>query len=223
MVENGEWRPGDQIPTEDEMCEQYQVSKITVKQAIAQLAQEGLLYRHQGKGTFVCSPKIEQGPTQLASFSEQMRQRGQRPGGVLLSCEETPASKKVAAQLRIPAGTPVIQIKRLRLADDEPMGIQTSHIPLSRCPQLCAEDVGNGSLYELLDKHGLRPVSAVERYEAVLSVDDEARLLNVAPGAPVFLVERTAYDRSGVAIEYVRSVMRGDRYAVTVALSTRSE
>src|SRR5919202_2889223 len=161
-IENGEWKPGDQIPTEEELCERYRVSRITVKQAINGLVAEGLLYRQQGKGTFVATPKIEQGPERLTSFSEQMQQRGLRPGGTLLNRRVIPASKKVAEQLKLELGAPVIQIQRLRLADDEPMGIQTAHIPLSRCPQLLEEELGQQSLYKLLAQYGIHLVSAME-------------------------------------------------------------
>lgn len=217
-IENGEWKPGDQIPTEEELCERYHVSRITVKQALNGLVADGLLYRQQGKGTFVATPKIEQGPERLTSFSEQMQQRGLRPGGALLERQVIPASKKVAEQLKVEVGAPVIQIQRLRLADDEPMGIQTAHIPLSRCPQLVDEELGSRSLYQVLEKYGIHLVSAVERYEAVLTDEDEAKLLKVEFKSPAFLVERVTYDDNGTPVEFVKSVMRGDRYIVTVAL-----
>ncbi len=219
-VENGEWKPGDQIPTEEELCERYRVSRITVKQAVNGLVADGLLYRQQGRGTFVATPKIEQEPERLTSFSEQMQQRGLRPGGILLSREIIPASKKIAEQLKVQLAAPIIQIQRLRLADNEPMGIQTAHIPLSRCPQLLEEELGQHSLYKLFAKYGIHPVSAMERYEAVLTDEDEAKLLNVAPKSPAFLVERVTYDEDGLPVEFVKSVMRGDRYIVTVALRT---
>lgn len=209
---------GHPDPTEDEMCEHYQVSKVTVKQAISGLVAEGLLYRQQGKGTFVATPKIQQGPARLNSFSEQMRQMGKRPGGVLLRREVILASKSLAEQLGIEMGTPVIQIERLRLADGEPFGIQTAHIPLSRCPQLLDEDVGSESLYQILEKHGIRLTSATERYETILLEKYEAEMLHATVGSPAFLVHRTSYDEAGAATEYVKSVMRGDRYAVTIVL-----
>lgn len=221
-VDNGEWNPGDQIPTEDELCERYQVSRITVKRAISALVGEGLLYRRQGKGTFVLAPKIEQGPVRLTSFSEQMRQRGLRPGGVLLKQQVVLATKKIAERLGVEVGTPAIQLERLRLADDQPMGIQTAHVPLSRCPELLEEDVGSRSLYKTLEKYGVRPVSAIERYEAGLVERYEADLLHVPAGSPAFLVERIAYDANDVTIEYVKSIMRGDRYVVTIVLQSET-
>lgn len=222
-LENGEWGPGDRIPTEDELSQRYQISKITVRHAIGRLVDEGLLYRQQGKGTFVAKPKIEQGPLVLMSFSEQMQQWGLRPGSVLLKREVVPAGMKVAKELQVEEGTLVSEIQRLRLADDEPMGIQTSSIPLGRCPQLLEEGELQ-SLYSILEKYGARPVAAVERYEATLIQEFEASLLRVRVGSPAFLVERVAYDGNGQAIEFVRSIMRGDRYVVTVALQAgRSE
>lgn len=217
-AENGEWKPGDQIPTEYELCERYEVSKMTVKQAINGLVAEGLLYRQRGKGTFVATPKIQQGPARLNSFSEQMRQMGKRPGGRLLRREVIMAPKKLAEQIGIEVGAPVILIQRLRLADNEPLGIQTTHIPLARCPQLMDEDVGTQSLYAVLAKYDIRLTWATERYEATLLEKYEAELLQLPVGAPAFLVYRTAYDRAGIATEYVKSVMRGDRYAITVVL-----
>ncbi|MCL4459022.1 MAG: GntR family transcriptional regulator [Chloroflexi bacterium] len=218
-IESGEWKPGQQIPTEQELCEQNKVSRITVRQSLSNLVHEGLLYRAQGKGTFVTMPRIQQGPQRLTSFSEDMQQRGMRPGAKVLDIEVLPAPAGIASKLRLEPGEPVIMIKRLRLADDEPMGIQTAYIPHRLCPHLVNDDLNDQSLYQLLStKYGLRPRRATESYVAVQADKGEARLLKSPENAAVLAVERISYSADGQPIEFVRSVMRGDRYSVSVEL-----
>ena len=118
----GEWKPGDLIPSERELGETYGISRMTARQAITDLVNEGLFYREQGKGTFVSQHKITQQLIQLTGFTEDIRARGQRPGTKVLSAEMFPADEATAERLRISQGMLIFRLRRLRLADDEPLG-----------------------------------------------------------------------------------------------------
>src|SRR5205823_4815861 len=120
----GEWKPGDLIPSERELGETYGISRMTARQAITDLVNEGLFYREQGKGTFVSQHKITQQLIQLTGFTEDIRARGQRPGTKVLSAEMFPADEATAERLRISQGTLIFRLRRLRLADDEPLAIE---------------------------------------------------------------------------------------------------
>lgn len=218
-IESGEWQPGDRLPTEDELCERYQISKTTVRQALNSLATEGVLLRKQGRGTYVAEPKIEQGPIELTSFSEEMGRRGLSPSSKILELEEIPATRKIAKELDLTEDESVFMIKRLRLADDEPMGIQTAYLPAVLFPGLLNEDL-SGSLYQILkEKYGLAPAFATEVYFATLLEGHEAELLKASSSSLVGLVvERRAFSQNECPIEFVSSIMRGDRYKISVRL-----
>jgi len=126
-IESGEFKPADQFPTEEQLCQEYGVSRGTVGRAIKILVDEGWLRREQGRGTFVTRPSLSPVFFRLANFTEDMRQRGLEPRTKLLSLEVISASEEIAARLQIPVGEKVIKISRLRLANDRPMAYETRH------------------------------------------------------------------------------------------------
>ncbi len=210
---SGEWLPGAQVPSERELCEQYEISRITVRQALAALVMEGRLIRAQGRGTFVASPRIEQQLTQLTGFTQDMKARGKRPSARVLEAGSIVALPMVARALRIKVGESVIMLKRLRLADGEPMAIETAYLPESCCHGLLKEKLAARSLYDILrKKYRLSPVRAVQQMEAIACPAAEAKLLGTRRGAPVLHIHRTTYDREGRPFELVESFYRGDRY-----------
>jgi GntR family transcriptional regulator len=218
-IKTGLLKPNDRLPAEDELAASYGVSKATVRQALNELAVAGVLRREQGRGTFVAEPKLAQGPRALTSFSEEMRGRGFAPTSRTLKQEIIKAEADVAEKLQIAEGSQVTRIKRLRLADGQPMGIQTAHLPLELAPRLVEENFAEASLYETLErKYGLRPARAEETYFAVPVGPGEARLLKVAAGSPALAAERLAYLASGRPLELTYSIMRGDRYKVALEL-----
>lgn len=221
-IEAGKWKPGDRIPTENELCEKYQVSKTTVRQALNALAIEGKLCRKQGRGTYVAESKIEHGPIELTSFTEEMGRRGMTASSKVLELDQVPAVTKIARKLELPEGELVSKIKRLRLADGIPMGIQTTYLPDYLFPDLQDENL-TGSLYKVLkEKYGVIPTTATETYFATTLDDHEAELLEAPTGNFIGLAaERVAYSQDGRPIEFVHSVMRGDRYQVTLQLVKR--
>jgi GntR family transcriptional regulator len=218
-IKVGALKPNDRLPAEDELAAQYGVSKATVRQALNELSVARVLRREQGRGTFVAEPKLAQGPRELTSFSSEMRKRGLSPSSKVLKLDVVKAEGDVAEKLQIAEGSQVVRLKRLRLADGEPMGIQTAHIPLELAPRLAEEDFSVASLYEMLErKYGIRPARAQETYFAVTVEPSEARLLKVRANSPGLAAERVAYLASKRPFELVYSVMRGDRYKIVLDL-----
>ena len=219
-IESGQWEAGQQLPNEGKLAENFGVSKITVRQALQELADLGYVRREQGRGTFVSKPKLDQGPRELTSFSEEMRRHRLTASSRVLEKQVTTAGKRATEALELKEEEPVLMLKRIRIAEDEPMGIQTAHIPLSMVPGLIDENLENVSLYELLrNRHGLYPARARETYFAVPVEESEAELLSIPAGSPVFAVERVTFLSSGKPFEFVQSVMRGDRYSVILELA----
>lgn len=218
---SGEYPVGSQLPSERELCDTYAISRMTVRQAIIDLVNDGLLKRERGRGTYVARPKIEQG-LQLTSFTEEMRQRNLQPGTRLLSLCTVPAEGRAVSRLHLVEDQPVHIITRLRLADGEPMAIERSHIPAAVIPKLRQESLEHGSLYKTLRESGLQMAYAEQTLEAALVKGDEAGLLGVKAKSPVLLIERTTFLADGTPVEYVRSVYRADRYKFSLRL-TNSE
>jgi DNA-binding GntR family transcriptional regulator len=217
-IATGRLAPGDRLPTEQDLAEWLGVSRMTLRQALAELAQRGLVTRTVGRsgGTFVAEPKLEQDLTVLAGFSEQLRRHGLVAGARVLAAAEIRASAAAAAALEIGAGAPVYEVRRLRLAGGQPILIEHSLFPAHLCPGLLEYRL-DGSLYDLLDeKYGQRPHRAKESLEPVCAGVREAEALGVAEGAPLMLVERTAYARSDQPLEFARDLFRGDRTRVVV-------
>ncbi|MDI7247860.1 MAG: GntR family transcriptional regulator [Bacillota bacterium] len=218
-LRNESLRPGERIPSEAELSVRYRVSRITVKQAIQSLVQEGLLYRMQGKGTFVARPKVAHNLNRITSFSQQMRDRGMKPSTKILEVEIVAARGRVREALAIAEGTLVTKVRRLRLADGEIMGVQTAHVPVDMCPDLADVLQDNMSLYELLrTRYGLGPVRAIENYTAIPLDPYDARLLEVPEGSPALFAERMTYLGDNRCLEYVVSILRADRYTLSVEL-----
>jgi len=219
-IDGGQWPPGMQVPSERELCEQFQVSRITVRQALSALANQGRLTRQQGVGTFVASPRIKQRLNRLTGFTEELEARGQRPGAQVLQREVVPAPPVVARALALAPGEATVLLKRLRLADEEPLAIEIAHLPARLCPGLEEEDLENGSLYHLLGrKFDLIPARAEQQIEALACPAAEARLLGVRKGAPMLHMYRVTYSSEGKPIEHTESFYRGDRYIFHVELA----
>lgn len=217
-IKTGEWPRGQQIPTEAELCKIYRTSRITIREAVRRLTNEGLLIRRRGSGTFVREERITAGARDLTSFTQEMAGLGLRGGSRVLGSVIQSCSDEVADQLRLPAKAEVVAIRRLRLVDGTPMGIQCAYLPADRFPGLDKIDLGDGSLYATLaDRYGVVPVEAEETFEVARIRAADARLLETSPGLCGFRVERLTFDEHG-AFEFVTSIMRGDRYRVRIGL-----
>lgn len=216
---SGKLKPDDRLPSEDEVAASYGVSTITVRRTLTDLAAAGYIRRERGRGTFVLRPPIEQGPRELTSFSHEMTGRGLRSSSKVLEHKVIEANVFVAKQLRLEEGSEVFLLRRLRLADGEPMGIQTAHVPLFLAPTLMNEDFSSGSLYDRLrQKFGLFPAHAREIHSAALVEGDDAVLLHLSEGSLGLSATRLTFLSDGRPFEFVNSIMRGDRYEIVLDL-----
>lgn len=219
-IEAGRWRAGERLPTEDALIARFQVSKITVRQALRDLAQLGYIRREQGRGTFVQGPPLEEGPRELTSFTGEMRGHGFAATSRVLEQGVVPIPADIAFRLDAVAGEPAFRLQRLRLADGEPMGLQTAYIPMRLVPDIDSLSFDDASLYEVFaSRYSLYPATARETHQAIPVPEDAALLLRVAAGSPALSAERLTSLADGRPLEYVHSIMRGDRYKVVLDLA----
>ncbi|WP_248924088.1 GntR family transcriptional regulator [Paenibacillus hamazuiensis] len=217
MIETGEMQSGERFPAELELAKRYGVARITVRSAIAELVQDGLLVRHQGKGTFVAEQKIDRELVSVASFTDRMNSRGIRAGSRLVSVRTVKATGKQARLLGVEEGAAIVEIVRLRLSDGVPVALETSCLSAERCPGVEKEDLVEQSLYHLLDsKYGIRPAHSSKTLELARAMTKEAKLLGVKTGTPLFLLTAVVYSEDNQVMEYVKTLFRGDRFRFQV-------
>ena len=204
------------LPAERDLAAEFNVSRITVRKALAGLVAEGLLLRRQGAGNFV-SARVEKNFSALTSFSEDMRARGRKPHSVWLKRSAGTVTPEEALALRLSPGTPVYRFHRLRFADDMPMALEIATIVSTALPALDAVD---DSLYVALERGGQRPTRALQRLRAVLLTPEQAELLKAQPGDAGLLVERLGSLRDGRAVEFSQSYYRGDMYDFVAELGS---
>jgi GntR family transcriptional regulator len=214
-IVTGEWQPGDMIPPESELIEHYQVSRTTVRQVLDLLANEGLINRQRGRGTFVTHPTIDQGLSRIVSFTEDMRQRGLRPGTRVLVSDLIQAPSDIAAHLQVDPGEELAHLQRLRLANDEPMSIEESYLVHRYCPGVLGQDYAANPLRETLERdYGIRLVRARQTIRATRADPRLASLLQVEAQSPLLYIERVSYAPQDLPVEFLRFYHQGDRYAL---------
>jgi GntR family transcriptional regulator len=224
-IKDRELRPGDRLPTEAELEERYGVSRSTIRQAVGDLEVEGLLRRIQGRGTFVGSPKIQHHPV-LMSFSGLLRGQGYTPSHRLLGAEIVGAPAEVAAELELDEGTPCRHIERLLSADDDPVGVSKSWLPLAVLGEhdeaITAGVTEGRSLYELLGEAspGLVPARASETIDPALAGEGEAGLLGCEPGTPLLFIRRRSWTATGLPLESTQLLFLPGRYQYRVELKS---
>lgn len=219
-IRKGVLQPGMRLPSERELGHFFGVSRIVVRQAIQELAFEGLVIRKQGVGTFVAPPKVQEGLVQrLTGFFEDMKARGLEVKTKVTCFEEIPVGEPVAGYLRIPVGTPVYRLGRVRFIGGEPILYVVSYLPRELCEGLIKEDLSQDSLYELLErKYGLKIARGYRNIEAVLATAKEADLLGICKGDPLLLLRSITYLEGGRPLEYYEAKHRGDRCSFEVEL-----
>lgn len=216
-------KPGDRLPTEAELERRYRVSRSTIRQALQHLEGQGLVSRIQGKGTFVGSPKIQHVPV-LASFSELLRSQGYEPSHRLLASAVRPAPAAVAEGLGLEEAAPTRFLRRLFLADGDPVGVAETWIPralLGPHDELLEHGaIEDGSLYELLQAEpiGLSLARAVETINPGLAEEPDAGLLRCEPGSPLLVIKRVTFTPEGRPVEWTRLLFAGDRYEYRVEM-----
>jgi GntR family transcriptional regulator len=214
MILRGDWKDGDQLPNETRLTEMLGVSRITLRHAMRRLEEGGLLRREHGRGTFVRRSTIVAGIRGLTSFTDEMANLGEVLGTRLVEAREMLADEDIAEALQIDAGSKVVSLKRLRLGNGNPIGVQTAYLPADRVPGFLPLETDVPSLYRLLlARYGISPIEATELYRVGEVDPEDAALLELEPGSPAFLVRRTTFDTVG-PFEFVQSTMRPDRYEI---------
>jgi GntR family transcriptional regulator len=217
-IASGEFPPQSRLPSERELSETYNMSRMTVRQAFSELAQEGWIYTQQGKGTFVNAQKFSQ-PLVITGFTERMRALGFKPSSTIIDQHIEEASGDVANQLTLLPGSPVFFIHRVRHADGVPILLERAYVSLELCPRVADHDYSQQSLYEVLRSGcNINLLRADQTLEAVLARPEEARLLQLKLPAALMLRLRVTYTSTSEPIEYVRGLYRGDRYKFGISL-----
>lgn len=207
-----QYKVGESIPSERELAERFEVSRMTVRQAVTNLVNNGLLYREKGRGTFVAMPKFEQPLTGLTSFTEDMKARGRKPGSILLQFEKMIPSFEITNELQLQQHEEVFYVVRIRTADDKPMAIERTYIPVKIYPSLDEEKI-QASFYELIKKENENHIgNAIQQMEAAIVSKEDKDYLQISSTAPVLIMKRTSFLVTGVPFEIVRSTYRADRY-----------
>ncbi|MDR3738575.1 MAG: GntR family transcriptional regulator [Terracidiphilus sp.] len=212
-------KPGTMIPPEAQLEIRFSVSRITIRKAIDDLVSEGLLVRRQGRGTYRDIPKLVHELNTITSWTQQLRTLGYSPKTAELEVMEVSAPKQVERMLQLQAGEKVIQVRRIRLADEEPITLMVNYIPSRLVPGFLDSSFDNESLYEFLKtRFGLVPLEAIDTVETRPATESEAQRLRIEPWAPVLVVTRVSYLESKVPFEMAEAVSCGNRYEYRVKL-----
>lgn len=211
--------PDTRIPSERELAKQFAVNRLTVNKALKDLIYEGVLYVQIGKGTFIKGTPYHQQLETLTGFSEDMRQRGQRPASRVLHSALVTAPDDLAPILDVLPGAALVMLQRVRMADEQPMALETSYLVAALCPDLLrGHDFAHESLYNVLRRdYGLVLASAEQTIEARQATREEADVLHITAGSPVLYMTRVTFTEQR-PLEYVRSTYRGDRYQFRAVL-----
>jgi len=211
-------QPGDAVESDSALTALFNVSRMTVRQAAQRLADEGLIYRVPGVGTFVAEPKVHRDIARLRSFTEEMARRGAVAGSRILVAELRTGSTEELAALHLAPRAKVTHVRRLRLADGRPVAIENVVLPMS-CSAVLAEDLEGGSLHDALRALGETPTSASGTLVAINADDEDAELLAVAPGTALLVEERLIVNQSGQPLEKTQTRYAGDEFVFHVSLA----
>lgn len=219
-IYNGVYTVGQCLPSERQLSEEYSISRMTVRRTIGELQDEGVLYRLQGKGTFISATKIMQPMSKITSFTDDMRARGMVPDAKILMLDTIPANELIAEKLQCKQGADVILLKRLRLADNEPMAIETLYLQHAICHPIIDKISQGTSIYSLLKQElHINLVKAFQSIEIMPLQKWEANMLGNDDLDSAMYIQRQTFDEQNRAVEYVESKYRGDRYKFYVEMS----
>jgi len=219
MIQSGQLRSGDRLPSEEELSRVYGVSRMTARQAVQALKSQGFATRHKGRGTFVEQPKVEKDITHLLGFTAEMRALGLRPGSRVLAAETIAATDEIAGRLAINVGTTAFRLCRLRLADELPVAIEEVYLPVAKFPGIQKLDFARLSLYQTLrQRYHIGFGLADEILEAQIAGRMQAQLLEIPLRSSLLVISRTLRDVDGEPVETSRSSYRADRYRAVLRI-----
>ncbi len=208
----GEWKPGDLLPTEEELQEQFGLSRTTVRQALRELELEGAITRFRGRGTFVARPKLSHGLAPHQSLSQYLLDQGATPSWRVINSGLRLPSEEIVQVFAIPPGTNVFFLERLRLADAEPIGYHMAHVAPQLIPYVDTSKLATGGSLAYLESNGRLEQSTAQRIiEAVAASEQTAEILEIEPGSPMLSIRRMTLSAEGVPLEHMRALYRGDR------------
>lgn len=226
QIESGAYAEGARLPSERDLAETFGVSRMTARQALQLLTQDGFLNTRVGKGTFVQRPHFDQELRDLTSFTDDMKRAGARPTSRVVLAATGPADSDIAAHLDIDLGSEVIRLHRVRMADGEIIALERACLLHALCPGILdSHDFARQSLYSVLkEKYGVRLVWASEVITARMPDKDERDALEMPAGVPVLSMKRVTYNDHDEPVEYVRSCYHSERYQLRTVLrdNTRS-
>jgi GntR family transcriptional regulator len=222
LIASGALAPGGQLPSEEELVQRYGVSRTTVRKAIQELDRLGLIEIRRGRGTFVRTGKITQEFTELTGFVEDMVAMGLQPSARVLGTAPTEASETVARQLRVPIGTAVMQIRRIRMADDVAISLDETYLPMDLGRKVVANDLAVYPIFSLLEgKYDTPLLEADYRLEAIAADPLVAETLGIEVKSPILLIERVSYSLDQRPVDYEKLFYRGDKIRLSTRLRRR--
>ncbi|KUY70880.1 GntR family transcriptional regulator [Burkholderia sp. RF4-BP95] len=210
---DGTYAPHSRMPSEHELCAMFDVSRITVRQALGDLQKEGLLFRLHGKGTFVSKPKAFQNVTSLQGFAEAMSSMGYEIVNQLRSFRTVKADRHLATKLNVPEGAPLVEIRRVRLLNREPVSLEQTWVPAALGKRLAGADLATRDIFLILENDCGVPLGHADvSIDAILADDEIVDALRVEESSPVLRIERLTHDASGAPIDYEHLYFRGDAF-----------
>lgn len=213
--------PGGRLPSDAEMCQEFSVSRMTARQAVQLLVNEGLVERRRGKGTFVAPPRVSRSLGSPLSFTESMRQRGLTTSSRPIDSRVVPSTDAEALALGIKTGDPVHVIERVRLADHVPMAIERAALPTSIAASIDT-NLESGSLHRAFEAAGMIPSKAHANVSARLTTEWEQEQLEIGPNTVTLVEERTILDQDDRPLEHTVTLYVADRYSFSAVLFPHS-
>ncbi len=218
QIMTGVLKPGEKLPSEDDLAARFGVSRMTVRRGISDLVDMGMLYRRRGVGTIVSQFHLERDHNRLADFFETARAEGFEPEVRLLGKEVVPAKLAIAEALGLQESEPLIRIQTLRLANGVPITLYEEYVPYKLCPMLLTEDMRNRAAWQVLEEQGFAIKFAVQRLEARLADARTAALLNIEEDAPILFKNRVIYIEDGTPVELIHCHNNGNLYSSKMTL-----
>lgn len=209
-------RPGDGLPSDADLCAEFGVSRMTARSAMHRLAEEGLVVRLPGRGSYVAEPPAHRRADRLMSFSSEMARRGRVPSSLIVAREIRPAWRTAAADLHVREGDPIVFLRRVRCADGQPIALETALLIGATSPAVMAADLRDASLHAVLTAAGFALRRGTALVTAGPASTEDARLLGATRGAPMLVERRIILDAHGRPVEATESRYPADRYAIEV-------